>query len=80
MARSAKSPPRPSLLGLFLLVCGGGALCIGLYLLSSLLIGATGDSVFAGLRGHAALIVVAGLMLALPGAGAAWIGWRLLTR
>lgn len=81
MTRNDRQAPKSRpLLGLFLMVAGTGALFMGLYLLSGLLLGLAGDSVFAGLGGGASLLAVGGLMLALPGAGAAWIGWRLLTR
>ena len=68
------------LLGLFLMVVGTGAVFTGLYLLSGLLLGVAGDSIFASLNGVTSLLVAGGLVLALPGAAAAWAGWRLLTR
>jgi hypothetical protein len=79
MSRPGKSQPRP-LLGLFLLAAGGGALFIGAYLLLGSLNGLTGGGADAEFRSLSSVFMVAGLLLALPGAIAAWAGWRLLTR
>lgn len=79
MSRPGKPQPRP-LLGLFLLAAGGGALFIGAYLLLGSFNGLTSDGADAEFRSLSSVFIVGGFLLALPGAIAAWAGWRLLTR
>lgn len=74
-----KPQPRP-LLGLFLLVCGCGALFFGAYLLLGALNGLTSGGADAEFRSLSSVFILGGFLLALPGAIAAWVGWRLLTR
>lgn len=79
MSRPGKPQPRP-LLGLFLLAAGGGALLIGAYLLLGALNGLTSGGADAEFRSLSSVLIVGGLLLAMPGAIAAWAGWRLMTR
>ena len=83
MSRSSQNQntpqPRP-LLGLFLLASGGLALFFGAYFLLGALNGLTSGGADAEFRGLSSIFIVGGFLLALPGAIAAWAGWRLLTR
>lgn len=77
--REHARPPRP-LLGLLLLASGGLALFFGAYFLLGALNGLTSDGADAEFRSLSSVFIVGGFLLALPGAIAAWTGWRLLTR
>ncbi len=79
MNRSDKPQPRP-LLGLALLLMGIAALFTAAYLLLGTLNGLTSDGVDAEFRGLSGVLLMAGIVTAVPGAAAAWAGWRLLTR
>jgi len=78
-SRQHNPQPRP-LLGLFLLAAGGLALFFGAYFLLGALNGLTSGGADAEFRGLSSIFIVGGFLLALPGAIAAWAGWRLLTR
>lgn len=81
MSRSRPNPPQPRpLLGLLLLASGGLALFFGAYALLGALNGLTGGGADAEFRSLSSIYIVGGCLLALPGAFAAWAGWRLLTR
>lgn len=78
-SRPPTPPPRP-LLGLVLLLLGGGALFTSAYLLLGTLNGLTSDGADAEFRSLSSLFLMGAFVLGLPGAIAAWAGWRLLTR
>lgn len=81
MSRSSQNQPQPRpLLGLFLLLVGGASLFTAAYLLLGTLSGLTSGGADAEFRGFSGVLLLAGVVVAVPGAAAAWAGWRLLTR
>jgi hypothetical protein len=55
-------------------------LFFGAYFLLGALNGLTSGGVDAEFRSLSSIFIAGGILLALPGAIAAWAGWRLLTR